>query len=97
FHGAKVMTIETMDDLFVHELRDLYSAEKQLTKALPKMAKAASDQALQKAFRSHLAETEEHVRRLEKVFEDLDVSSKGPRCAAMEGLIGEGKQIIEED
>lgn len=91
------MKIKTLDDLFLHELRDLHSAEKQLLKALPKMAKAASSEKLQKAFQAHLKETETHVERLEKAFEELDASSRGKKCAAMEGLIEEGSDLLEED
>jgi ferritin-like metal-binding protein YciE len=91
------MKIKTLDDLFLHELRDLHSAEKQLLKALPKMAKAASSEKLQKALQTHLKETETHVERLEKAFEELDASSRGKKCAAMEGLIEEGSELLEED
>jgi ferritin-like metal-binding protein YciE len=89
--------IKSLHDLFVHELRDLYSAEKQLLKALPKMAKAAVHEELKEGFQEHLAQTEEHVSRLEEIFEKLGVSSRGEKCAAMEGLIEEGKKIMEED
>lgn len=91
------MKMKTLEDLFVHELKDLYSAEKQLIKALPKMAKAATHSELRSAFESHLQETEGHVKRLEDVFEALEISSRGAKCKAMEGLIEEGKQILEED
>ncbi len=89
--------IKTLHDLFVHELRDLYSAEKQLLKALPKMAKAATHEELKEGFEQHLAQTEEHVARLEQIFEKMDVSSRGEKCAAMEGLVEEGKKIMEEE
>lgn len=89
--------IKSLHDLFVHELRDLYSAEKQLLKALPKMAKAATHEELKEGFEQHLSQTEEHVTRLEEIFEKLGVSSRGEKCAAMEGLIEEGKKIMEED
>jgi ferritin-like metal-binding protein YciE len=91
------MKIKTLRDLFVHELRDLLSAEKQLTKALPKMAKAAHNEELKEAFETHLRQTEEHVERLEQIFEALDVSSRGEKCAAMEGLIIEAQNIIKEE
>lgn len=91
------MKLKTLEDLFHHELKDLYSAEKQLLKALPKMAKAATNDDLRQAFEHHFEETEEQVNRLEKIFEELGVSSRGPKCAAMEGLIEEGKEIMEED
>jgi ferritin-like metal-binding protein YciE len=89
--------IKSLHDLFVHELRDLYSAEKQLLKALPKMAKAAIHEELKEGFEEHLKQTEEHVSRLEEIFEKLEVSSRGEKCAAMEGLIEEGKKMLEED
>ncbi|MFN0051996.1 MAG: ferritin-like domain-containing protein [Planctomycetales bacterium] len=91
------MKLETLHDLYVEELKDLYSAEHQLLKALPKMAKAASDPNLAKAFTSHLAETEEQVERLEKIFEKLEVSPKGKACKAMQGLLEEGKEVMAED
>src|SRR5687768_16682961 len=91
------MEMNSLQDLFIHDLKDLYSAETQLTKALPKMAKAASDPNLKEAFQTHLAETEQHVARLEQLLEELDESPKGKKCKAMEGLIEEGKEIMEED
>jgi ferritin-like metal-binding protein YciE len=91
------MKMKTLEDLLAHELKDLYSAEKQLTKALPKMAKAASSDALREAFEGHLEETEEQISRLEQVFEKLELPSRGHKCKAMEGLIEEGKEILEED
>jgi ferritin-like metal-binding protein YciE len=90
------MAISSMHQLFIEELRDMYHAEKQLTKALPKMAKAASDSKLKEAFESHAEETEGQVERLEKVFESLDERTKGRHCEAMEGLIEEAKEIMEE-
>src|SRR2546421_11643226 len=91
------MELETLKDLYIHELKDLYSAEKQLTKALPKMAKAATDDQLADGFQKHLEQTEEHVNRLEKILESHDETTRGPKCKGMEGLIEEGKEIIEED
>lgn len=91
------MQMNSLDDLFVSELKDLYSAEKQLLKAIPKMAKAANSKALQNGFTKHLKQTEGHVSRLEKVFEELGVSPRGKKCKAMEGLIEEGKEVLEED
>ncbi len=91
------MKLKTLDDLLVKELRDLYSAEKQLIKALPKMAKGAHSAALQKAITEHLEVTRNQAERLEKIFEMLEVSSRGPKCAAMEGLIEEGSELLEED
>jgi ferritin-like metal-binding protein YciE len=84
-------------DLFELELKDLYSAEKQLTKALPKMAKAATNEELKQAFESHLEETEGQIGRLEKIFEQLDIAyGRVEKCKAMEGLVEEGKEIMEE-
>jgi ferritin-like metal-binding protein YciE len=91
------MKMKTLNDLFIHEIKDLHSAEKQLTKALPKMAKAASSEDLQRAFENHLQETEEHIMRLEKIMGQFDIPTRTPRCKAMEGLIEEGKEILEDD
>ena len=91
------MKMKTLHDLFVDELKDLYSAENQLTKALPKMAKAASSDELREAFESHLKETEGQIKRLDKIFKKLDASPKGKKCKAMEGLVEEGKEAIELD
>lgn len=91
------MKLETLHDLYVDELKDLYSAEHQLLKALPKMAKAASAPQLAKAFTDHLEETRGQVERLEKIFKKLDVSPKGKTCKAMEGLLEEGKEVMDED
>ena len=91
------MQLSTLEDLLVDELKDLYSAENQLLKAIPKMAKAATSKALKAGFEKHLKQTEGHVERLEQVCEDLDVSPKGKKCKAMEGLIEEGADVIEED
>src|SRR6202034_3283972 len=90
------MTVNTIEKLFVDELKDLYSAENQITKALPKLAKASSSQELRTAFESHLKETEGHVERLEQIFEMLEVSPKGKTCAGMKGLLEEGKEMLEE-
>jgi len=86
----------SLRDLLVDQLRDLYSAENQLVKALPKMAKAASSDELREGFETHLEETQEQVKRLEQAFEELDVSPRGKKCAAMEGLVEEGKELISE-
>jgi ferritin-like metal-binding protein YciE len=91
------MKLKDLHSLFIHELKDLYSAEKQLTKALPKMAKAATNEDLRHAFEQHLEETETQIDRLDEIFETLQVSPRGPKCAAMEGLIEEGKKLLEED
>lgn len=89
------MTIKTMEDLFIHELSDIYSAEKQLTRALPKLARAAFSPELTAAFETHLEETLGQVERIDKVVELLDIRLKRMKCAAMEGLVEEGKEIID--
>jgi ferritin-like metal-binding protein YciE len=86
-----------MEDLFLDQLRDLYHAEKQLVKALPKMAKAAKSEDLSEAFKTHLGETEEHVSRIEQVFEKIGVKARTKKCQAMEGLIEEGEELIDEE
>lgn len=91
------MKLDSFDRLYLMELRDLYSAENQLTRALPKMAKAAASPKLSEAFQMHLEETRTHVDRLEKIFGDLGVSPKGHKCAAMQGLISEGQEILDAD
>ncbi|HLU89745.1 MAG TPA: ferritin-like domain-containing protein [Cyclobacteriaceae bacterium] len=83
-------------ELFVEELKDIYWAESHLAKALPKMAKAATTPELTKAIENHTKETEEHVKRLEKVFEHLGLKASGKKCPAMEGLLEEGKEVIED-
>jgi ferritin-like metal-binding protein YciE len=90
------MEMNTLRDLYIDELKDLWSAEKQLVKALPRMAKAANDPELSKAFMTHLRQTEQQVRRLEQVFEDLGESPRGKKCIGMEGLIEEGQELIKE-
>ncbi|HEX4308385.1 MAG TPA: ferritin-like domain-containing protein [Acidobacteriaceae bacterium] len=90
------MKNENLRELLVEELKDLYSAETQLTKALPKVAKNASDPKLKKAIESHLKETEGHVARLEQIFEQLDESPKGKTCEGMKGLITEADERIKE-
>src|SRR4026207_1406691 len=87
----------TLHDAFIDELRDTYDAEKQLTKALPKLAKASSNPKLRQAFESHLEETQGHVLRLEQVFESLDEKVRGKHCDGIAGIIEEGKSIMEED
>ena len=91
------MELENLRDLYIDELKDLYSAEKQLVKALPKMAKNATDPRLKQAFTDHLAETEGHVARLEEIFETLEASPGGKKCVGMEGLIEEANELIKED
>jgi|SRR5690242_18327570 len=82
--------------LYVDELKDLFSAESQLLKALPKMAKAASSDELRTGFEQHLEQTKGHVQRLEEIFESLDENPKGKKCAGMEGLVKEGSEVMEE-
>jgi ferritin-like metal-binding protein YciE len=84
-------------ELYVEELRDLYSAEKQLVKALPKMAKAATSSDLRSGFEEHLEQTKGHVSRLEQIFDSLDENPTGKTCKGMQGLIKEGSELIEED
>lgn len=91
------MKLESFDKLYLLELRDLYNAESQLTRALPKMAKAAASPKLAEAFQAHLEETRTHIDRLERIFEDLGASPKGHKCEAMQGLISEGQEIIDAD
>ena len=91
------MKINTLHDALVHELQDLYSAEVQLTKALPKMAKASAHEELTEAFEEHLEQTKGHVERLEKALQQLDASIRGEKCKAMEGLIEEGENTLDLD
>ncbi len=91
------MKLDTLQKLYTDELRDLYNAENQLVKALPKMAKAASSEELKDAFEKHLEQTKGHVERLEQVFEGLGEKPKGKTCRAMKGLIEEGSEILKED
>ena len=91
------MKESALKELYVDELKDLYSAESQLVKALPKMAKAATSPELKAGFEGHLKQTNDHVARLEKIFKALGESPKGKHCKGMEGLIEEGKEMIEED
>jgi ferritin-like metal-binding protein YciE len=88
--------LETLKDLYIDELKDLWSAEKQLVQALPRMAKAATDPRLAKAFTNHLRQTERQVARLERIFKDLGESPRGKKCVGMEGLIEEAKELIKE-
>ena len=91
------MANDGLRELYVDELKDLYSAESQLLKALPKMAKAASSAELTSGFEEHLEQTRGHVQRLEKIFKALDENPKGKKCAGMEGLIKEGSEVMDED
>ena len=92
------MSVESLEKLLVHDLKDHYSAEKQILQALPKMAKAATSPELKKAFQTHERQTQEQVKRIERIFDDgLEGSPAGKKCKGMEGLIEEGKEILEED
>jgi ferritin-like metal-binding protein YciE len=91
------MPMRTLNDLFVDELKDLYSAEHQLIKALPKLAKAADNAQLSQAFTMHLAETEEHARRIEEILRaGLEGTPRGKKSVAIEGLVAEGKEVMED-
>ncbi len=90
------MADKGLKELYIDELKDLYSAENQLVKALPKMAKAATSPDLRAGFEGHLEQTKGHVQRLETIFEQLGQSPKGKKCKGMEGLIEEGSEAIEE-
>src|SRR5205807_9535530 len=89
------MKLDTLRTLYIEELRDLYNAESQLLKALPKMAKAASSEELKNAFEKHLKQTEIHVERLEDIFQELDQNPKGKTCYGMKGLVEEGSEILK--
>lgn len=91
------MELQNLKDLYIHELKDLYSAEKQLIKALPKMAKAATNPSLAEGFKVHLEETKGHVNRLETLLSKLKTSTRASKCKAMEGLIAEGAEMMEEE
>jgi len=90
------MKIQSMEDLFLEQIEDLYDAEKRLVKALPKMAEASTSQSLRQAFQSHLMETEGQVSRLENIFRTLGKSAKGQTCDAMKGLISEGEDMVSD-
>jgi ferritin-like metal-binding protein YciE len=92
-----VMKVESLQDLFIEQLQDLYDAEQQLVKALPKMANAATSDDLKNAFQEHLEKTKGHVERLEQVFEQMGERAKGKKCKGMEGLVKEGSEVISED
>jgi ferritin-like metal-binding protein YciE len=93
----RAMKLHSLDDLFLDQLRDLYSAENQILKSLPRMAKAASSSELQGAFQQHLEQTRGHVERLDGIFEKLGASTRGRKCHAIEGMIEEAKGIINLD
>lgn len=91
------MKVETLQDLFLEELRDMYHAEKQLVRALPKMAKSADSEELRDAFVQHLEETKGQVTRIEQVFEHLEQKAKGKPCAGMQGLVEEGQEMVSQE
>lgn len=91
------MALQTLEDLFLDELKDIYNAEQQILKALPRMAKKASAPELRKAFEQHLKQTEAQVQRLERVFAKMNQKAKGKTCKGMQGLIEEGKEMMSED
>jgi ferritin-like metal-binding protein YciE len=91
------MSLDSLEKLFLEELKDIYNAEKQLVRALPRMAKAAESPLLQQAFTKHLKETEGQVQRLERIFKELGQPARGKKCKGMEGLVEEGKEMMEEE
>ena len=91
------MELQTLTDLYIHELKDLYSAERQLIKALPKMAAAASSKELAAGFKGHLEQTKEHVQRLEQILSRHKRTTRGAKCKGMEGIVAEGAEMIEEE
>jgi ferritin-like metal-binding protein YciE len=91
------MSLDSLEKLFVEELKDIYNGETQLLQALPRMAKAAETPDLKQAFTNHLKETEGHVQRLERIFQELGENPKGKRCKGMEGLVEEGKDVMEKE
>lgn len=90
------MKLNNLKDLLIHELKDVYNAEQQITKALPKMMKACSSEELKKAFQNHLEVTEKQIQRLDKVFEMMGEKSSGEKCKAMEGIIKESESMMDE-
>jgi ferritin-like metal-binding protein YciE len=97
-HGKEriAMQQEDLRDLYIDQLKDLYNAEIQLTKALPRMAKAATNEELKNAFQTHLEETRVHAERIEQIMQDMGEKAKGKKCKAMEGLVEEGKEALDE-
>jgi ferritin-like metal-binding protein YciE len=91
------VAVESLNELFVEQLRDLYDAENQLIKALPKMAEGANSDELREGFEEHLEQTKVHAQRIEQIFEQLGEKAKGKKCKAMEGLVKEGAETLEED
>ncbi|HEV7395005.1 MAG TPA: ferritin-like domain-containing protein [Pyrinomonadaceae bacterium] len=95
--GGLTMKLESLRDLYVDQLKDLYNAEQQLIKALPKMAKASTSEELRAAFEDHLGQTRQHAQRIETIFEQMGEKAAGKKCKAMEGLVKEGSEVMEED
>lgn len=91
------MKLNTLEDLFFHELQDLYDAENQIAKSLPKMAKSASSPELKRAFENHVEETKTQIERLTQIFELLGKPAKGKKCEAMKGLLAEGQELMSEN
>jgi len=91
------MSNQGLKELYVDELKDIYNAENQMVKALPKMAKAASSEELQQGFEQHLEQTRGHIQRLERIFKSMDENPKGKKCMGMEGLVKEGSEVMRED
>jgi len=91
------MKLQSLHDLYVRELKDLYNAENQIIKALPKMVKAATSPELERAFEEHLQATRQQVERLERIFQRLDESPRGAKCKAMEGILDEGDEMMDLD
>ena len=91
------MQMNSLQDAFLHELKDIYNAEKQLTRALPKMAKAAEDEELRSLFQEHLEQTRGQILRLERVFEQVGKTARGEKCEGMAGIIEEGQSVIDQD
>jgi ferritin-like metal-binding protein YciE len=91
------MELETLRDLYIHELKDLYSAEKQMIRNMPKLTKAATNKQLAAAFTQHLEQTKRQAERLEEILKNLGESTRGPKCAGMEGVLAEGDELLAED
>ena len=91
------MELQTLKDLYIHELKDLFSAEQQIVKALPKMAKAARNKELVAGFQEHLEQTKQHAQRLEQILSSHKQTTRGPKCKGMEGVVAEGAEMIEEE
>jgi ferritin-like metal-binding protein YciE len=95
--NRELMELDTLKDLYIHELKDLFSAEQQLVKALPKMAKAASNKELANGFQQHLEQTKEHAQRLQQILSSHEQTTRGYKCKGMEGIVAEGAEMIEEE